>query len=155
MRDLFARQLPELDSLNLHALDYAHVVRRLLAHTDGGGSVGDLTGVDLSDLLPPSSVMVLTVAASTSTGTALDAASRRRVSEGCDVVLALDDARGRLMQFVASRMTLIAPNVSAIVTTPIAAQLIGAAGGVLALSRMPAGHIQVCRCVRVCRGGLD
>ena len=40
-------------------------------------------------------------------------------------------------------MTMIAPNVTALVGLKVAAQLVSAAGGVKELSSMPAGNIQV------------
>ena len=43
-------------------------------------------------------------------------------------------------------MTYIAPNLSALVGSSVAAQLIGAAGGVVSLSKIPACNIQVLSC---------
>lgn len=48
-----------------------------------------------------------------------------------------------MLNFLENKMTLIAPNVSAIVGTRVAAKLIAAAGGIVELSRIPAGNIQV------------
>jgi len=48
-----------------------------------------------------------------------------------------------MLSFIESRMNFIAPNLSAIVGTSIAAQLMGTAGGLMALSRIPACNIQV------------
>jgi U4/U6 small nuclear ribonucleoprotein PRP31 len=48
-----------------------------------------------------------------------------------------------MLNFLERRMNLIAPNVSAIVGTRVAAKLIAAAGGIVELSRIPSGNIQV------------
>ncbi len=40
-------------------------------------------------------------------------------------------------------MTKVAPNLSAVVGSEVAAKLMGVAGGLLALSRMPACNVQV------------
>lgn len=49
----------------------------------------------------------------------------------------------QILQFVESRMSSIAPNLSLIVGSEIAARLMGLAGGLHALSKMPACNIQV------------
>lgn len=49
----------------------------------------------------------------------------------------------QILTFVERRMTQIAPNVCALVGSKIASQLMGLAGGLVALSRIPANHIQV------------
>jgi hypothetical protein len=55
----------------------------------------------------------------------------------------------QILQFVESRMSSIAPNLSLIVGSEIAARLMGLAGGLHALSRMPACNVQV-GCCRLC-----
>lgn len=49
----------------------------------------------------------------------------------------------QILQFVESRMHKIAPNLSAVVGTEVAAKLMGVAGGLLALSKIPACNVQV------------
>lgn len=49
----------------------------------------------------------------------------------------------QLIAFVESRMTYIAPNLSAVVGTATAAKLLGAAGGLDALSKIPACNLTV------------
>ena len=49
----------------------------------------------------------------------------------------------QILQFVESRMSSIAPNLSLIVGSEIAAKLMGLAGGLHALSRMPACNVLV------------
>ncbi|PNX77083.1 U4/U6 small nuclear ribonucleoprotein Prp31-like, partial [Trifolium pratense] len=63
--------------------------------------------------------------------------------EACDRVLALDSAKKKILDFVESRMAYIAPNVSAIVGSAVAAKLIGTAGGLSALANMPACNVQL------------
>jgi U4/U6 small nuclear ribonucleoprotein PRP31 len=60
-----------------------------------------------------------------------------------DEVIYLDADKQRMLNFLERRMTLIAPNVSSIVGTRVAAKLIASAGGIMELSRIPAGNIQV------------
>lgn len=49
----------------------------------------------------------------------------------------------QIIRFVEGRMQGIAPNLSAAVGSEVAARLMGVAGGLLALSRMPACNVQV------------
>ena len=63
--------------------------------------------------------------------------------EGCDAALALDGDKAAILALVQARMHKIAPNLSTAVGTAIAAQLMGVAGGLTALSQMPACNVQV------------
>ncbi len=59
------------------------------------------------------------------------------------MTLKLDADRADILKLVQTKMGRIAPNLSAVVGTAIAAQLMGVAGGLAALSQMPACNIQV------------
>jgi U4/U6 small nuclear ribonucleoprotein PRP31 len=59
----------------------------------------------------------------------------------CEEVISLDDDKQKMLGYLENKMTLIAPNVSVIVGTRVAAKLIAAAGGIVELSRIPAGNI--------------
>lgn len=136
IRDSYRPKFPELESLVLHPIDYARVVRRIANETD-------LTLVDLEGLLPSATIMVVSVTASTTTGRPLPPDVLDRVVEACDRALALDEAKRKVLRFVESRMGGLAPNLSAVVGSAIAAQLVGVAGGLMALASMPACNIQV------------
>jgi len=47
--------------------------------------------------------------------------------------------------YVSSRMNVLAPNLSAIVGTTTAAKLLGVAGGLGPLAKMPSCNVHVCR----------
>jgi U4/U6 small nuclear ribonucleoprotein PRP31 len=49
----------------------------------------------------------------------------------------------QIIKFVESRMHQIAPNLSAAVGSEVAARLMGVAGGLMSLSKMPACNVQV------------
>ncbi len=59
-----------------------------------------------------------------------------------DMVLALDADKAAILKLVQLRMHRIAPNLSSAVGTEIAARLMGVAGGLSQLSRMPACNVQ-------------
>ncbi len=71
--------------------------------------------------------------------------------QGCDRMQQILDDRAAILDLVQRKMHRIAPNLSEAVGTEIAAQLMGAAGGLTNLSRMPAGNVQViwvlCWCI--------
>lgn len=47
--------------------------------------------------------------------------------------------------YVSSRMNILAPNLSAIVGTTTAAKLLGVAGGLAGLAKMPSCNVHVCQ----------
>lgn len=87
--------------------------------------------------------MVVSLTSSTTNGQPLHDEDLKNVMESCEEAIALEEARNKILHFVESRMNLIAPNVSAVVGTAVASQLIGTAGGLLALSRIPSCNVQV------------
>ncbi len=55
----------------------------------------------------------------------------------------LAETKRKIFDYVESRMAFIAPNLSAIIGANIAAKLLGAAGGLTNLSKMPANNISL------------
>jgi len=99
--------------------------------------------VDLSGILPAATIMVVTVTASHTIGAVLSQSEIETVLQACDEALALDEIKKNILAYVESRMSFIAPNLSAIVGSSIAAQIMGVAGGLSALSRLPSCNVQV------------
>ncbi len=122
----------------LNPLDYVRAVQIIKNSSDMGAI--DAT---LRQLLPAATVMVITMTATTTIGEPLTLSELEMVLEACVVALSLDDARNQIVAYVESRMNIIAPNLSAVVGTTTAAKLMGAAGGLNALSKVPACNIQV------------
>ncbi len=67
----------------------------------------------------------------------------RGVLQACDLALQLDADKALILRLVQEQMHRIAPNLSTAVGTEIAAKLMGVAGGLRALSQMPACNLQV------------
>ncbi len=63
------------------------------------------------------------------------------VRDTCDVALSLTESKKEIFEYVESRMAFIAPNLTAIIGASVAAKMMGAAGGLTNLSKMPANHI--------------
>jgi len=63
--------------------------------------------------------------------------------EACDITLELDNARRKIVEFVETRMTKIAPNLTVMLGSNIAAKLMSICGGLINLSKMPSGNVQL------------
>ncbi|KAJ4831993.1 U4/U6-U5 snRNP complex subunit prp31 [Turnera subulata] len=136
IRDRYQTRFPELSSLVPQPLDYASVVKRI-------NNTEDLAGVDLTDILPPRTILAVSVAASLTNSRPLPEEVLETTIAACVCLIALDSAKEKLLQFLESKMGQISPNLSAVVGSPVAAKLIGAAGGLEALANMPACNVQL------------
>lgn len=134
VRDIYCKRFPELESLVPHPLDYIRTVELL-------GNDLEAIKVDLTDVLPPATKMVVSVTASTTQGEKLEEDDVERLMEACKTVTDLLEAKINIFEYVESRMTFIAPNLSIIVGASTAAKLMGSAGGLTSLSKMPACNV--------------
>lgn len=158
--ELWRLRFPELESIIPSMLDYAKAVKLI-------GNEIDLTKLDFGGLLPPATVMVVTVTGSTTSGKPLpeDASaaggapakvgSLQESFQAADELLALESSKQSILSFIESRMDYLAPNVSVLLGTRVAAQLVGIAGGLTALSRTPSCNVQVLGQKRKTTAGLS
>jgi U4/U6 small nuclear ribonucleoprotein PRP31 len=142
LRAAYRPAFPELESLVAAPLDFARVAAALgnAPHADAAGG---LAGAGLEALLPPAAVMVVTVTATTTAGAPLAEAALAEVRAGAAAMLDLDSDRNAILALVARRMDALAPSLSAAVGADVAAALMGAAGGLAELARMPACNVLV------------
>ena len=106
--------------------------------------------------------MSVLVTATTTPGKQLSDPEWAVVERACDLADRLEDARKKvcfllivflasslthlkIFMYVSSRMNVLAPNLSAIVGTTTAAKLLGVAGGLSALAKMPSCNVHVCQ----------
>ena len=137
LKHKYSSRFPELASLVPSPVDYAKVVKLV-------GNSTNLTSINFDNILPPATVMVVSVTAAGENATQpLPEDTLASIREACDVCLRLDADKAAILAFVQAHMAGVAPNLSAIVGTEVASKLMGAAGGLLALSRIPACNIQV------------
>lgn len=134
--EIYQKKFPELESIILNKIDYIKTVQRI-------GNEMDLTLVNLNDILSNSLVMIVSVSASTTPGRPLNEIELNECIRCCNEILKLDKDRYIILQFVESRMNKIAPNLCVLIGSHISAQLIGLAGGLIALSKIPSCNIQV------------
>lgn len=136
VRDIYSKKFPELESIVTSPLDYLQVVQRI-------GNTKDLTTIDFSDILPNTAVMAITVTASMTAGTQLPRQELEKTMVACDEAFILNDCKRDVLLYLESRMSGLAPNLSALLGAALAAKLITAAGGLLNLARMPAQNIML------------
>jgi RNA processing factor Prp31 len=85
--------------------------------------------------------MSITVAISHHVSNSLSAAQWDHIVALCDEIIALENARTSLLEFLQSMMHTVAPNTTALIGASVCAKLIAASGSLLDLSRTPACNI--------------
>ncbi|THV08720.1 Nop domain-containing protein [Dendrothele bispora CBS 962.96] len=148
IRDHFAPRFPELEQLVADPSMFIRAVRAL-------GNADDLTKVDLTGVLPPAIIMSVVVTASTTSGRKLTDAEFAAVQRASDLADRLEEARRKIFMYVSSRMNVLAPNLSAIVGTTTAAKLLGVAGGLNGLAKMPSCNVHLLGAQRKITAGFS
>jgi U4/U6 small nuclear ribonucleoprotein PRP31 len=138
VKDKYQKRFPELDSLIHTEMDYVHAVKELGNDLDQAKN-----NESLQKILTQATIMVVSVTASTTQGQPLTASELENINEACDMAMELNNFKATIYDYVESKMTFIAPNLSAIVGAKTAAKLLGLAGGLTKLSKMPACNILV------------
>ncbi|KAM0697039.1 hypothetical protein Q7P36_003110 [Cladosporium allicinum] len=133
IRDHYSVRFPELETLIQNPLDYAKAVAII-----GNGpmenireiseSKENMLGQTLRQVLDGPSVMVVTVEATNTRGEPLSENELATVKRACEMVLKLDKAKKLLTDYVRSRMNLFAPNLTTLIGSLTAAQLLNYAG---------------------------
>ncbi|KAI9755643.1 MAG: U4/U6-U5 snRNP complex subunit prp31 [Candelina submexicana] len=146
IRDHYSTRFPELETLITNPLDYAKSVA-----TIGNGPMDNirsltsssehLAGATLKSVLDGPSLMVVTVEATTTRGQPMTEPELKTVLRACEMTLSLDRAKKTLTDYVQSRMNLFAPNLTALIGSLTAAQLLNFAGGLTGLAKTPACNL--------------
>lgn len=146
IRDHYSIRFPYLEDLIKNPVDYAKTVAIIknepLAEIKALSQRADnLVGVPLKNILDAPSLMVVTVEATRATGRDLNAAELELILSACSMLLDLDKAKATLTDYVQSRMNVFAPNLTTLIGSLTAAQLINYAGGLAGLAKTPACNI--------------
>lgn len=136
-RDHYSKRFPELESLVPMPMEYVRTVKNL------GNSIleNSKNNENLQEILTPATIMVVSVTASTTQGSKLTDEELSVVMDACKMAVELSEFKLKIFEYVESRMSFIAPNLSIIVGASIAAKLMGLAGGLTNLSKMPACNV--------------
>ncbi|KAI1492329.1 Prp31 C terminal domain-containing protein [Biscogniauxia mediterranea] len=148
IRDHYSARFPELETLIQNPIEYAKVVIILgngPMDSDSikalQGSTDNPLGESLKSVLDGPSLMIVTVEATTTKGQEISEEELQRIHRACHMMIKMDRAKKTLTDYVQSRMNIFAPNLTAVVGSLTAAQLINNAGGLTNLSRTPACNI--------------
>ncbi|XP_039746615.1 U4/U6 small nuclear ribonucleoprotein Prp31 [Pararge aegeria] len=136
VRDKYQKRFPELDSLIITPLEYIRTVKELGNDLDRAKN-----NEILQSFLTQATIMIVSVTASTTQGKLLSDYELSEIYEGCDMATELNNFKSNIYEYVESRMTFIAPNITAIVGASTAAKILGVAGGLSKLSKMPACNV--------------
>ncbi|KAM0745807.1 Nop domain-containing protein [Meredithblackwellia eburnea MCA 4105] len=136
IKDHYLPRFPELDSLVPQPLPFCRVILALGNPAPDQDLKGDLTGI-----LTSGTIMAVTVTAATSKGEQLSEREWSTVEAAVEMMFVLEDAKRQILEYVESRISLLAPNISAIVGTQTATKILGIAGGLAGLNRIPASNI--------------
>lgn len=101
----------------------------------------NMVGASLKSVLDGPTLMVVTVESTTTRGRELSSRELQTVLRACEMTLSLDRAKKILTEYVQSRMNLFAPNLTALIGSLTAAQLLNFAGGLTGLAKTPACNI--------------
>eukprot|EP00088_Acartia_fossae_P068978 TRINITY_DN887_c0_g1_i10.p1 TRINITY_DN887_c0_g1~~TRINITY_DN887_c0_g1_i10.p1 ORF type:complete len:521 (+),score=164.32 TRINITY_DN887_c0_g1_i10:49-1563(+) len=137
-RDVYTKRFPELESLVVQPLEYLMTAKELANQLENVKN-----NEALQQYLSQATIMIVSVTASTTQGKPLDKGEIEIVENSCNMAVELAEIKAQIFEYVESRMAFIAPNLSAIVGANIAAKLLGAAGGLTNLSKMPANNISL------------
>lgn len=136
--DNYSKRFPELESLVPNPYDYIRTVKAL------GNRVQKAKSNEvLAEILKPATIMVVSVTASTTQGVDLAPDELDRVMEAVEMGLELVVAKDEILRYVESRMGVFAPNLTIILGAPTAAKLMGVAGGLTNLAKIPACNVQL------------
>jgi U4/U6 small nuclear ribonucleoprotein PRP31 len=148
VRDHYSVRFPELETLITNPLEYAKVVAIMGNGPMDSESIKALQNstdnplnATLRSVLDGPSLMIVTVEATTTKGSEMTSEQLKRVYQACEMVISLDKAKKTLTEYVQSRMNIFAPNLTALIGSLTAAQLLNAAGGLTGLSKTPSCNI--------------
>ncbi|KAJ9114869.1 hypothetical protein QFC20_001240 [Naganishia adeliensis] len=132
IRDHYAIRFPELEQVIADPWEYINTVKAI-------GNAEDLTKPKTP--LTGRHVLGVSMTASISRGRLLQPREWQVIGRAMEVAFELRSAREKIFSYVESRMNVLAPNLSAIISTNIAAKLLGVAGGLATLAKTPADNI--------------
>lgn len=136
VRDKYQKRFPELESLIVTPLEYIRSVRELGNDLDQAKN-----NETLQSFITQATIMIVSVTASTTQGKLLTEDELNEIYEACDMASELNNFKSKIYEYVESRMTFIAPNITAIVGASTAAKILGVAGGLSKLSKMPSCNV--------------
>jgi U4/U6 small nuclear ribonucleoprotein PRP31 len=130
----YSTRFPGLRDVGLLPINLASLIQ----------SVGDRDNqdVNLSLILPSSVILDVSMGLATKTGPELEGSVLSNLMEDCKRIVELDKIRRRALTLLEQHIAEIAPNLTMIVGSRIASELIALVGGLNEFSIIPAGNVQ-------------
>ena len=134
----YSPKFPELEELVPNYIQYKNTVRLI-------GNEMDLTKVDtkLQEILTSNQIITISVAGSTTSGRLLTESELERVDEACTYMEQLLEVQSEMIRFVENSMESLCPSICALIGPSVAARLLGLAGGLAELTKIPSCNLQV------------
>ncbi|OAP54527.1 hypothetical protein AYL99_10975 [Fonsecaea erecta] len=159
IRDHYSARFPELETLVANPIDYAKTVAIVRNGPVGNikslaDSSDNIVGAPLRSILDGPTLMVVTVEGTTTKGQDLSEQELETTLRACEMVLRLDKAKKTLTEYVQSRMNVFAPNLTVLIGSLTAAQLLNFAGGLKNLAKTPDRNVPAMGSKRQRQSGL-
>ena len=138
LANAYKPKFPELEELLPNHLHYKNAVRII-------GNETDLTKVneELNKILTSNQIMTISIAGSTTSGRTLTEAELKDVDEAATYMEQLLSIQKDLMKFVENSMESLCPSICALIGARTAAILLGLAGGLQEITKIPSCNLQV------------
>ncbi|CAB0020529.1 unnamed protein product [Nesidiocoris tenuis] len=135
-REWYGWHFPELGKILTDNVAFVKVVKLM-------GTRENAANTDLSDLLPEDVEEKVKEAAEVSMGTEISEDDIDNIQRLCDQVLEMTLYRSQLYDYLKSRMTAIAPNLTVLLGELVGARLISHSGSLINLAKQPASTLQI------------
>ncbi|CAK8539367.1 unnamed protein product [Lathyrus sativus] len=136
VREWYGWHFPELTKIIQDNIQYARSVKLM-------GDRINAAKLDFSEILTEEVEAEVKEAAVISMGTEIGELDLSNIRELCDQVLSLSEYRAQLYDYLKSRMSTIAPNLTAMVGELVGARLIAHGGSLINLAKQPGSTVQI------------
>jgi len=136
VREWYGWHFPELGKIITDNFSFIKTIKLV-------GTRDNMVNTDMSDILPEDVEEKVKEAAEISMGTEVSEDDIVNIQNLCDEILAINDYRTHLSDYLKSRMLAMAPNLTILVGETIGARLIAHSGSLTNLAKQPASTVQI------------
>ena len=136
VREWYGWHFPEMTKIVADNIAYAKIALRM-------GTKTNAASCDFSDIISDEVEEQLKETALLSMGTEISDHDLNHIKSLCEQVIELSDYRGQLYDYLKSRMSAVAPNLTVMVGELVGARLIAHAGSLMNLAKHPASTVQI------------
>ena len=136
VREWYGWHFPEMTKIVSDNIAYAKIALRM-------GTKTNAPDCDFSDIISDEVEEQLKDQALLSMGTEISDHDLNHIKQLCELVIELADYRGQLYDYLKSRMSSVAPNLTVMVGELVGARLIAHAGSLMNLAKHPASTVQI------------